>query len=60
MEVKTTYDPDNGFHHNQNIRRRLSDGGAQFRYGAEPSGSILGASRTGMVAADGETCVTLR
>ncbi len=28
VEVKTTYDPDNVFHHNQNIRPRPSDGSA--------------------------------
>ena len=27
VKVKTMYDPDNVFHHNQNIRPRLSDGG---------------------------------
>jgi hypothetical protein len=26
VDVKTTYDPDNFFHHNQNIHPRLSDG----------------------------------
>ena len=36
VDVKTAYDPDNVFHHNQNVRPRLSDGGG----GSDRTGDV--------------------
>jgi hypothetical protein len=37
VEVKTTYDPDNVFHHNQNIRPRRRSGAAADRIHQRPA-----------------------